>query len=223
MKIRGAFACIIAAVLLVCAGCQTYQYDNSNASVTAVGLNPDTPGIQDVMFVREAFALSAREMELSRLSLARAQSLDLKLLAQRILDDNARADQDLRMIVRQQEVPSRVSIIETLEPYRNLVGANFDRAYVQHLVKVQREDIPKFRAAARTARNSDVRDFASRNLPVLEEHLRIAENIGRIAGLSADINEPAGAERPHRDPYYEGDPQLRHQFNTLILPGAQAQ
>jgi len=169
------------------------------------------------LFVRDSLKEGGKQVEIGRLSLNRTHNLDIKLLAQRIVDDRANANSDLRLIARQQDIPTAppLSYTEDLYAYRNLSGDKFDQMYVRQLLQANREEIKRFRFAARNSRNTDVRDFAGRILPVLEEHLRIAENITRIAALNIDVNEPAGAEpRPaYRDPFYQGDPALPHQFN----------
>lgn len=208
-------------VVVGCAGLATGCYtgpDPGNPPVaTATGLNLDAPGMQDSLFASDALKNSFSEMELARLGMERAGSPELRLLAQRIFDDHANAQEDLRIIVAQQGILTEERMV--LSPAQNellrLSGASFDRAFLREIVQENPDEIRKFKAAARSAKNTELRDFAARNLPVMEEHLRIAENIGKMAALDLNINEPAGAQRPTviGDPYYGGDVHLPHQFN----------
>ncbi|MDB6028119.1 MAG: hypothetical protein JWM68_4342 [Verrucomicrobiales bacterium] len=219
MKAEITLIIAVASLSLFSTGCRTDSNQAPNEVATATGLNPDDPGLEDSRFASQTLCRGAGEMDLSRLGVDRSQNPDLKLLAQRIFDDHSRADDDLRIIIRQQGIPisSELDQEDDVASLQRLSGSNFDRMFIHHLMETRREEIKNFKAAARNARNSDLREFASRGLPVLEEHLRIAENIAKNVGLDLNVNEPAGANRTDRlrDPYYGGDPQQPHQFNPV--------
>ena len=218
MKKQAGLILSLGLLLIFVAGCQTY-YGEEVASVgaTATGLNPDDPGVQDKLFVRDSLKEGGKQVEIGLIGLNRTHNLDIKLLAQRIVDDRASANADLNMIAWHQEISygAPINYIDELYPYRHLEGDKFDQMYIRQVLQSNRDEIKRFRFAARNSRNTDLREFAGRILPVLEEHLRIAENISRMAALNLDVNEPAGAARgpAYRDPYYQGDPELPHQFN----------
>ncbi len=215
MKKMALFVFLLGLTLVAVTGCESY--DERGMASTVIGLNPDEPGLQDSLFVRAALTDGGKQVEMGRLSVGRTHNIDVKLLAQRIVDDRANANADLRLIARNQEIPTAPpsSYTDDLYAFRSLTGDKFDQMYVRQLMQSTREEIKHFRFAARNSRNTDLREYAGRILPVLEEHLRIAENITRLAALNINVNEPAGAERlpPYRDPYYQGDPALPHQFN----------
>ncbi len=217
MKTRAAFI-FLTFIFFVSAGCRTRHGDTYSTADAPppVGLNADQPGALDSHFVSDALVQGAEEIQLGRIASERAEDLDLKLLAQRVLDDRARANRELQMIAQLEKVP-RVTAsknVSTID-FSNLSGAAFDRAYVRHLLNVHRSEIKKCRAASRDAYNDEIRAFAGRMLATLQEHVRIAENISSLAQLGEDVNEPAGAERQPADidPYYQGDSKVRHQFN----------
>lgn len=56
-----------------------------------------------------------------------------------------------------------------------LHGAAFDRAYMQDMVTDHEQDIAEFRQQAGHGTNPDIRAFASKTLPTLEEHLKMAQ------------------------------------------------
>lgn len=181
-------------------------------SRTPVNLDANKPGVQDGIFVHEALASSSREVEMSRLAVEKAENLDLRLLAQRMYDDHTRSRRELSMLAKQVGIPlpEPASESEDVAALKELSDAAFDRAYINHVLENERADLKKFEAAARNARNADVRSFAAKTAPAMIEHLRIAENVGKLAQFGIEIKEPAGAERP---PFYGGDPQRQHQFN----------
>ena len=68
--------------------------------------------------------------------------------------------------------------------YRNLSrkdGAEFDKSYVDMMVDQHEADVKLFERAARDAEDSEVRAFASRHLPSLQQHLQRANNLAETA------------------------------------------
>lgn len=221
MKRLFLFALSTAFIVMLATGC--HSNEGKSAGTTPVGLDANEPGMQDAIFVRDALIGGLDEIEMGRLAMQRVENLDLKLLAQRIFDDHTRANKDLKIIARQEGVPlpELPTPAMSAEHFESMSGTDFDEMYLRYLLETHREDIKKFAVATRDARNLEIRNFAARVLPALQEHLRIAENIGKMSGLSRVIREPAGAEIPRLkgDPYYEGDPTQRHQFdNELSRP-----
>jgi putative membrane protein len=59
-----------------------------------------------------------------------------------------------------------------------LSGDAFDKAYMRAMIEDHQEDVLEFRQESQSAKDPDVRQFAAKTLPTLEEHLRIAEDTG---------------------------------------------
>lgn len=205
----------MAAMLVTLTACHTYE---PPATAFAMGLAMDKPGIQDEIFVSDALIDGSREIEMGRLAIRNAQNQDLRILAQRIFDDHVRANRELEIIARQEEIPLPATVHhgETSEHNQSAAGPEFDRMFMRHIEETRLETIKKYKAASRTARSFDIRAFAARTLPSLQEQLRLARNINKVSGLSVDVNEPAGAQPSplERDPFYEGDLDQPHQFDN---------
>lgn len=68
--------------------------------------------------------------------------------------------------------------------YRSLAkksGADFDKEYVDLMVKEHKSDVKLFEKAAKGAEDSEIRSFASRQLPALQAHLDQASTLGKTA------------------------------------------
>lgn len=68
--------------------------------------------------------------------------------------------------------------------YRNLSrkeGAEFDKSYMKMMVDQHEADVKLFERAAKEAEDSEVRSFASRHLPSLQQHLQRATNLSESA------------------------------------------
>jgi putative membrane protein len=58
-----------------------------------------------------------------------------------------------------------------------LSGAEFDKAYIDFMVKDHEHDVKMFKKATTEARNPQLKEFATKTLPALEEHLKMAKEI----------------------------------------------
>jgi len=56
-----------------------------------------------------------------------------------------------------------------------LSGPDFDREYMRKMVKDHKEAVKDFRKEAKAKHPNDVNAFAAKTLPVLEDHLRMAQ------------------------------------------------
>ena len=54
-------------------------------------------------------------------------------------------------------------------------GAEFDRAFVGHMVKDHEKDVALFRAQAKDGKDEELKGLAAATLPTLEEHLKMAQ------------------------------------------------
>jgi putative membrane protein len=57
-----------------------------------------------------------------------------------------------------------------------LSGAQFDRAYMQDMVKDHEEDVAEFQREANNGSDPDVKAFAGKTLPTLQSHLQSAQD-----------------------------------------------
>jgi putative membrane protein len=65
-----------------------------------------------------------------------------------------------------------------------LSGDAFDRAYMDAMLKDHREDVAAFRTESKSGKDSEVKAWAAKTLPTLEEHLKLAEDTNRAVGTS---------------------------------------
>jgi putative membrane protein len=77
------------------------------------------------------------------------------------------------MTRKEQELYDRLS---------KLRGAEFDRAYIDAMVKDHKEDVAHFEAMSRDGSDPDLKAWASKTLPTLKEHLKLAEDIQKKLG-----------------------------------------
>jgi hypothetical protein len=63
-------------------------------------------------------------------------------------------------------------------------GAAFDRAYVDEMVKSHEKGVAEFERAAQSTTNTQLRGFVEKTLPVLRQHLEMAQQLRKEVATS---------------------------------------
>ena len=158
---------------------------------------PSAVDSADRQFATAAARANLAEVALGKLALEKSQNADVKKFAQRMVDEHGQAEQDLQGVASKNNLtlPQDANAMQKAEQKRmeKLTGAAFDRAYMQMMVKDHTKDVAEFRKEANsTAANSDLRDYAKRTYPVLDDHLTNAKAVHDALSSKASGNKPAG-------------------------------
>jgi putative membrane protein len=65
-----------------------------------------------------------------------------------------------------------------------LSGAAFDRAYMQAMVADHKKDVNEFRVESKSGKDPEIKAWAAKTLPTLEEHLALAQSTNSVVGTS---------------------------------------
>jgi putative membrane protein len=63
------------------------------------------------------------------------------------------------------------------------------------MIKDHEEDVAQFRRESQSAKDPDIREFTSKTLPTLEEHLRLAKDTGSKVGVLSPQTKGATAQK----------------------------
>ncbi|HWL54363.1 MAG TPA: DUF4142 domain-containing protein [Chthoniobacteraceae bacterium] len=133
-------------------------------------------------FIAEAYAGGLSEVKMGELAKTKATGTEAKALAERLVTDHRKADEALRKLAMNHGVtlPTEPPAAEQTA-YQSLEkkqGAQFDKAFARHATKDHKKDIAKFEKAAKKATAADLKAFIDQTLPVLKEHLALAQAAG---------------------------------------------
>lgn len=166
---RAAWAAVLAMTVAQCIGMATAQ--SAKTSVSEM----------DSKFVKEAAQGGAAEVELGHLAMQKAASDDVKQFGQRMVTDHSRAGEQLKAIAESKgiDIPTGLSAKDQAlaTNLQKLSGSQFDDAYMSAMVKDHKKDVADFEKASKTAKDPQVKQFATETLPTLQEHLQQAEKI----------------------------------------------
>ncbi|MGS0891182.1 DUF4142 domain-containing protein [Burkholderia stagnalis] len=139
----------------------------------------------DAEFVDKAAMAGETELLASRLALDRSSNPDVKAFARRMIDDHEPIAAELRELGVRKGVPvqARMFVDPGLAALRIKNGHAFDAGYVSLAgPAVHEAAIRAYETEARDGRDSQLRAFATRVLPMLRDHLAAAR---RLAGTVA--------------------------------------
>jgi putative membrane protein len=115
---------------------------------------------------------------LGNLAQQNGSSDTVKQFGKQMVEDHSRINDDLKSLATSKGVPVPTSLDAksqaTKDRLSKLSGTEFDRAYMQDMVTDHQQDVAEFRRMSARATDPDVKAFASKNLPTLEEHLKLA-------------------------------------------------
>jgi putative membrane protein len=153
----------------------------------------------DKAFVLKAAQGGKAEVELGKLAAMRAQSADVKQFAQRMIDDHGKAGEELKAIAQSKmiAVPDHLDAkAQALhDRLSTLSGDAFDRGYMQAMVTDHRQAAAAFRRESTIGKDSEIKAFAARTLPAIEEHLKMAIAASQKTAATAGANRSAPAPR----------------------------
>ncbi len=141
----------------------------------------------DSTFATKAAQGGMAEVQLGNLAKDHAESADVKNFGQRMVDDHTKANDELKQLASRKGItlPSSIDSKDqaTYDRLSKLNGAAFDKAYMRDMVSDHRTDVNEFKHESDSGSDPDLKAFAAKTLPTLEEHLRLAESTeGKIKG-----------------------------------------
>jgi putative membrane protein len=121
------------------------------------------------------------EVELGKLAEQRGSIDAVKDFGRRMAADHGKASEELTQLARQKglTLPTKLdskhqSLYDRLA---KLSGAEFDRACITEMVKDHRKDAAEFKKLADQGRDAELKAWARKTLPTIEDHLQTVENL----------------------------------------------
>ena len=152
----------------------------SGSAERMTGNNPDQA------FMMKAAQGGMAEVQLGNLAKDHAESQAVKDFGQRMVNDHTKADDELKSLASQKNctLPADLDAKDkaTYDRLSKLNGAAFDKAYMRDMVTDHRKDVAEFRHESQMGSDPDVKAWAGKTLPTLEEHLKLAESTDKSVG-----------------------------------------
>ena len=129
-------------------------------------------------FIMEAAMGGMMEVELGRVASQQGSSDAVKQFGQRMVDDHSKANEELMSLASSKGITLPTTMDEKhhkdMMKLQAMTGADFDRAYSKMMLSDHKKDVSAFEKQSTKGADPDLKAFASKTLPTLQEHLQMA-------------------------------------------------
>ena len=183
----------------------------------------------DTFFVDHAYTKGQNEVLLGNLARQRAQNEEVRKFAERLVTDHTKANQDLILIVSAAKiaVPDRPlkEQQKDLDKLHSREVQNFDKEFMECMVKGHEAGVKLFERGSKELKNEQLKEFATKTLPTLKEHLTMAKEIhGKLEkGTAAGEVRTASTERTDDKAKEAGKALTDNEFVMKVASGGMAE
>jgi putative membrane protein len=178
-----ALAACGALAVVVAAGAAGAQNTNSNAN--SGGSNSNKSGsakmTSDQKFATNAAIGGMAEVQLGQLAAQKGASDEVRQFGQRMVDDHTKANQDLMQVASGKgwTLPTSLDAKHQADVTKlsGLSGDKFDKEYVKMMLDDHKKDVGEFQKESTSGADADIKSFATRTLPTLQDHLQMIQRI----------------------------------------------
>src|SRR5437868_12180494 len=122
---------------------------------------------KDKSFMKEAAKGGMMEVEMGKMAQQKGKSAGVKKIGGTMVADHTKANNELMGIAKKKGVD-----LSKEKPEKHSIGdANFDKDYIDMMVKDHEKDLSAFQAEAKNGTDADVKGFASKTSAVIKKHL----------------------------------------------------
>jgi putative membrane protein len=154
----------------------------------------------DLQSFRKLAQADMAEVAAGKVAAEKAQSPEVKKYAQHMLDEHSKMLEDGKKLAQAKGVtpPSQPEKKHqaALEKLQQASGSDFDRQYMQQMVKDHQEVLKVAEKTAKDAKDPELKAHAQKGVPHIKEHLaqarKISESLGAGAGGTSQKSTPKG-------------------------------
>ncbi|MBX0292196.1 DUF4142 domain-containing protein [Hymenobacter sp. HSC-4F20] len=137
--------------------------------------------MQDPVFLMNAASSNLLEIQLGQMAAQKSTNADVKRFGQMMVDHHTKATQELKTVA----TPLGVTLPQTMMPVHqamadklmNKSGKAFDEGYMDAMETAHKMDIAMFEVKSNAAETPTVKSFATKTLPMLRSHEKMANEI----------------------------------------------
>jgi putative membrane protein len=143
----------------------------------------------DESFLKKASEGNTAEVKMGELAKTNAANDAVKKFGERMVTDHSKMYVQVKSLAAAENVslPGDMSMKDRVE-YKRLEdkhGADFDKAYIDLMIRDHKADIAEFQKEASSGASADVKSLASDALPTLQDHLKMAQDAATKIGIGS--------------------------------------
>jgi len=142
------------------------------AATTSKSPAPSSLSAKDKSFMKEAAEGGMSEVEMGKMAQQKGKSAEVKKFGSTMVADHGKANNELMAIAKKKGV----DLSKEKAKMMKLDDANFDKEYINAMVKDHEKDLSAFQEEAQNGSDADVKAFASKTATVIKKHLDMAKS-----------------------------------------------
>ena len=143
-------------------------------------------GDKDQQFLQRAARDGLAEVQLGQMAAERSTNPEVQRFGQRMASDHTKANQELMTLAQSKNISIPKDMDKhhqkTAEALAKKRGASFDRDYMRDMVTDHEKAVQLFTTEANEGSDADIKAFATKTLPTLQEHLHMARQLTQQQG-----------------------------------------
>lgn len=159
--------------------------NNSNATAgeaaTATGMSA-----RDQKFIMDKAMSGMMEVELGRWAAQKGTSEAVKQFGRRVVEDHTKVNTELTQLATSKGITLATEMDRkhqsNISKISRLTGEEFDRAFSKMMLKSHEASVKDFEKQSTSGEDAELKAFASKILPTLQEHLQMARALPGNAG-----------------------------------------
>lgn len=160
---------------------------------------PHQPNQADRSFVRAATIGGMAEVELGKLAEQKGHSDAVKSFGQRMVQDHTKANNRLAALAKAADIPQPDALDDEHRAMRdqltNFSGERFDQAYMRGQMTDHQKTAQLLEYEIGSGQDTALKSFASETLPIILDHLHMAQDI--LARMTGAAQQASGAPAPY--------------------------
>ena len=118
-------------------------------------------------------------MQAGQNAASNATNADVKTFGQRMVTDHSKANDELKQLATTKGLTLPASLSadtqKKVDDLSKKKGKDFDKAYMDNMVKDHEKDVAEFEKESKSAQDPDLKAWVTKTLPTLQDHLKMAK------------------------------------------------
>ena len=159
------------------------------AFVAAPAYAQDKMSNDDQAAMKQLASANLAEIQSGKMAASKAQNPEVKSFAQKMVDDHSKMLEELKSLAKTKGVAlpqdAAVKDMAQMKLMERKSGADFDREYVEHMVKDHEKDLKDVQDIAAKAKDPQFKSAVQQANAKIKEHLQLAQRVAQSAGAGS--------------------------------------
>ena len=160
--------------------------NSNNSNATAEQATTTGMSSRDQKFVTEKAMSGMMEVELGRWAAQKGTAEEVKQFGRRVVEDHSKVNTELKELASAKGITLATELDRkhqaNISKISRLKGEEFDRAFSKMMLKSHENSVKDFEKVSTSGGDAELKAFASKTLPTLQEHLQMARALPGNAG-----------------------------------------